>query len=143
MKYLLSIIFLTTVISGCSLFQSSGDDDPSDGYYWSPDDENQSGSNLKPIYKMNVEVKNVLRKDITLDSFQTGKINFTITKKEIYRIIFRCKWQGADSRYVMFLRLENFENIVYLMKFKGTSKNEQTIELKPGNYELLYGLKER
>ena len=143
MKYFLSIIFLSAIFSGCSLFKSSDDDNPSDGYYWSPDDENQTGSNLKPLYKMNVEVKNILRKIVTLDSIQTEKINFTITKKETYKIIFRCKWQGADSKYVLFIRLENFENIVYLMKFKGSSKNEQTIELSPGNYELLYGLRER
>lgn len=121
MKLTFIILFYFTLIvfSSCeTIWQSSGEDDPIDGYFWDvePDSVNMPGHRFSEIYKLTLNIYKedslIYSKSINSDSTYLVVDSLVLDPKKEYSLGYYCKWQGARLDYALKMSVANVSYFV-------------------------------
>jgi hypothetical protein len=112
--FIILIPLLLIFFSSCETFwESSGEDDPVDGYFWDvePDSINVPGQRFAELYNLtiNISIKDsvIYSKSIKSDSAYLLIDSLKLNPKEEYTLGYYCKWQGARLEYALKMSVAN------------------------------------
>ncbi|RPI13938.1 MAG: hypothetical protein EHM58_17470 [Ignavibacteriae bacterium] len=118
-KSLITLIILAAVFSSCeTIWQSSGEDDPVDGYFWDvePDSVNAPGYRFAELYNLTLNIlckdSVIYTKTIKSDTAYISVDSMKLDTQKEYSIGYYCKWQGARLDYALKMSVANLSYFI-------------------------------